>query len=110
MTTTAHEVVASYLHDKADRDRPKTQRELVAKRTHEIVDELPDGFTVKDVRECVKVLTRDEPVLDDMADPKRNRMVTKTLGELVADDVLKLDGLIYSHTDPTQRGNVAPIR
>jgi hypothetical protein len=97
MTTTAHDVVAEYLRDKAEHDRPREQRDLIARRTLEIVDELPDGFTKRDVQTCVRVLTANEPVLDDMTAGKRARTITKTLNDLVADDTLRLEGDTYTH-------------
>jgi hypothetical protein len=97
MTTTAREVVATYLRDKAEHDKPAEQRNLISKRTREIIDELPDGFTKRDVSFCVKTLTSNEPLLDDMADNKRSRWVTKTLNDMVADDALRLEGTIYYH-------------
>lgn len=97
MTTTAREVVATYLRDKAEHDKPAEQRNIVTKHTHAIVDELPDGFTKRDVVFCVKVLTANEPLLDDMPDNKRSRHITKTLNEMVADDKLRLEGSIYYH-------------
>lgn len=101
MTTTPREVVATYLRDKAEADKPKAQRDLVAKRTNEIVDELPDGFTKRDVTTCVNMLVANEPVLDDMTKGKKARVITKTLNDLVADDALKVEGDYYYH---------APIR
>lgn len=97
MTKTAREAVAEYLKSKRDADKPKWERELVAKRTREVVDELPDGFTAKDVRVCVAAVTEDDPELDGMADGRRSRQVGKTLNDMVADNELKLEGEIYSH-------------
>lgn len=93
---TAHDVVADYLKSKADRTKPDANRELVARRTREIVDELPDGFTRKDVGVCVLALLGDTEAAE-LTPPQKSRQMSQTLAELVADDLLKLEGSIYSH-------------
>ena len=99
MTPTAHDVVADYLKHKAETDKPAAAREAVAKRTREIVDELPDGFTRKDVGVCVNALLGDDEATD-LSASQRSRHITKTLAEMVADGVVKLDGTTYSHPYP----------
>jgi hypothetical protein len=97
MTKTAREVVAAYIKDKQDADKPKHERDVIDKRTREVVDELPDGFEAKDVRVCVAAVTEDDPSLDELTSQRRNRQVTKTLGEMVADGSIALNGKLYSH-------------
>jgi len=98
--TSAKDVVAEYLKSKAEADKPAEQRAAVTDATREIVTELPDGFTEKDVRVCVAAYASSLHVLDDFTPSRRNRAVTKTLNELVADGHLSLDGDAYTHGRP----------
>lgn len=107
MTKTAREVVAEYIKSKRETDKPKHQREVVERRTREVVDELPDGFSAKDVRVCVAAVTEGDPELDGMSASRRARQVGKTLNDMVADDALKLEGELYSHRPLTA---ATPIR
>lgn len=95
---TAREVVADYLRAKVDNDRPAHQRKTAAMYTRAVVDELPDGFTVKDVRVCVGVLAETDPDLDGFSAQRRTRIITQVLNEGVADGWLTLDGDEYAHT------------
>lgn len=81
---TAREVVAAYLQEKAESTRPTELREHVAAVTREIVDELPDGFTYKDVRACVGKLVDGQPELEGLTPQRIGRVVTKTLDDMVA--------------------------
>jgi len=91
MSPTAREVVAEYLAKKQAAEKPDAQRSLVQELAEEVIDELPDGFTAKDARACVALLTDDRPELADMSKQKRGRTVTKLLDGMVADGALKLD-------------------
>lgn len=97
MTKTAREVVAEYIKSKRDADKPAHERKVIDMRTREVVDELPDGFEAKDVRVCVASVTEGDPELDGITTARRNRQVNKTLGEMVADGAVALNGKIYSH-------------
>lgn len=89
-TTTAREVVAEYLKSKAESNKPAEQRERIAVATVEIVGELPDGFTYKDVRACVGEYIKGVPGYDGMTASKIGRTVTKQLNDLVADGTLAI--------------------
>lgn len=97
MSPTAREVVAAYLQSKAESTKPAEQRERVAASTREIVGELPDGFTYKDVRVCVGEYLADDPANETLSASRIGRAVTKTLNDLVADGVLALAGNAYAH-------------
>ena len=108
MTTSPHaisakDVVADYLKSKSETDKPIRERDAVADATREIVAELPDGFTMKDVRVCVNAYAVNVPDAAEMTNARRSRQVTKTLGELVADGHLALNGDdTYTHGRPIQ--------
>lgn len=95
--TTAHDVVADYLKERNAQTKPQRQRAIVADATREIVDELPDGFTIKDVRTCVAALVDENNELDGFTPSRRNRQITKTVNDLVAANALKLEGELYFH-------------
>lgn len=97
MTKTAREVVAEYLRNKDAFTAKDELTKRIEANTREIVDELPDGFTMKDVRTCVAVLNDADPELTDMSNGRRSRRITKAVDEMVADGLLNLDGSVYSH-------------
>jgi hypothetical protein len=97
---TARDVVADYLRAKQEQERPLEQKEIVAERAGEVIAELPDGFTVKDVRVCVGLLCDGDPDLEGLSNGRRARAVTAKLNAMVADGELKLDGDQYAHTTP----------
>lgn len=99
-TPTAREVVADYLRAKGETDRPSHQRKVAATYTRQVVEELPDGFTVRDVRVCVGVLAESDPDLDGFSAQRRARIITQVLNEGVADGWLTLDGDEYAHVEP----------
>jgi hypothetical protein len=104
MSATAREIVAQYLATKAESTKPDRERELAAEAATAIVDELPDGFTLKDVRACVATFAEHDADLGSMTASRRNRAITKTLDGLVADGALKLDGDKYAHVFTGARG------
>ena len=91
MTPTAREVVAAYLQSKAESTKPQEQRDRVVSATREIVDELPDGFTTRDLRTCVGDYLKDAAGMDGMTASRVSRTVTKTHNDMVADGRLAID-------------------
>lgn len=97
MTMTAREVVAEYLAKKSAKTAPQAEREAAHDAARAIIDEMPDGFTARDVRACVSALSEGDETLTAMTPARRNRAVTKTLDAMVADGALKLEGDDYAH-------------
>lgn len=97
---TARDVVADYLRAKQEAEKPLEQKEVVAEYAGEVINEMPDGFTIKDVRVCVGILCDSDPALEDLSNGRRARAVTSKLNAMVADGVLKLDGDEYTHAAP----------
>lgn len=95
--TTAHDVVADYLAKKAESTKPAAEREAAQNAAAELIDEMPDGFTDKDIRACMAIFAEHDERLTGMTASRRNRAVTKTLNGMVSDGVVKLDGDRYSH-------------
>lgn len=106
---TAMEVVKEYLEGRTTTDKNAKFRAVTHAATAEIVAELPDGFTAKDARACVKRYLEGNP---DVADASSNliaRGVTQTLSVLVNEGELHLSDGIYKHADPTMPRGVAYV-
>lgn len=88
---TAAEVVRDYLDRKQSTAAVEQRREVISTITSDVVSELPDTFSIKDVRACVYAVADDDPEGKELTPAKRGRIVSKTLNDMVARGVLTID-------------------
>jgi hypothetical protein len=99
---TAADIVNRYLEKQRAGSASTRHTEITKQATLEIVDALPDGFTAKDARTCVKELLEGNTDVDGLTTNARGRVVTKTLNDAVNAGSLTVDeDGKYAHGDPT---------
>lgn len=105
-------VVRDYLQGKAGQNEADKARAVVRSAAGEIVAELPDGFTARDVRACVATLLEGNTDTAELSTNARGRAVTNALNNLVSDGQLSFvegdggKGGSYRHADPTNSPQV----
>lgn len=108
---TANEVVQKYLEGRKRNQSGAKETEVTKQAALEIVGALPDGFTIKDARACVKAMLTGNTDTAELSANARGRIVTKTLDGMVNDGSLRMDEEgRYTHADPTTATvqNIAP--
>src|SRR5436190_2222960 len=98
MTLTASEVVSQYLASRRSGYSGFAEMDtVIADATKQIVAEMPDGFSKRDVIKCVKALTAEAPELAEAKPYRRTLIAGKTLAAMVeTDEIAENDGT-YSH-------------
>jgi hypothetical protein len=108
----ASEIVETYLESKRGKraGRPTTKEASVTEQaTLEIIGALPDGFTRRDVTECVKRMLDGNADVAELKPNARGRFITKALNEAVNAGTLNLsEEGDYTHADPTTGPATAP--
>lgn len=88
---TAAEVVRDYLDKQTTKKQTNVERDAIGNATAEVIAELPDTFTGRDVRACVALVLDGDETTKDVSTPRRSRLVNKELAKMTQNGLLSID-------------------